>query len=614
MESKINRYQEERKRSRSRDSISSSASSRIEKGIKILHNEPSSEIKIIMLQNKQVNHRNDSFSKQSFEFQGALQVQVLHGTVKVLGATLKKDETIWHQIISDPRKNMLIGLSNESNTAAVEELKLQVKGVNEDILIADLPENTAIIAIKQYKEYDEEELKRTIESDGTLSIQNMNRDIGPKKCFFRANKSWTNNLEEIIQSLQNSQTDEVQKIMINGIANVGKSTFATCLINMIQTLCDLEVYVMDLDPGQPNYNLAGQISLSTITQLILTNNDFQDITPVKQYYLNTPQPNLNRNYFLACVQQLNQTFQDSQSVKKKILIVNTFGWVEGIGAGMQLDIAYIIKPTHLVTLMKPNQYKPVNEFRQFMPDRYNQPNLQYFDVNSDDYAGVMNVKGAVQRNKKIIKALTQNKQDAYLFKEIQDNGSQLPLTFNSKTMRHDDFSLGHQQFQRLSEQPFQIIAFNDIALGFIPEQLSYIENKVDALRIFNNQLVAGISIDNAQFKSLRSYDDVRVTEIKFTDHRLPPIEIAFFGLIRDIDYEGGIKLIPQNSIDLSKVKFNALCLCHDSIFRFPSTYLIQDQSDDIRLRVEQDNEKRRVFKGNNNQSQGNHQNKYQRRY
>lgn len=69
---------------------------------------------------------------------------------------------------------------------------------------------------------------------------------------------------------------------------------------------------------------------------------------------------------------------------------------------------------------------------------------------------------------------------------------------------------------------------------------------------------------------------MRVTEIKFTYRALPPIEIAFYGLIRDIDYEGGIKLIPQNGIDLSQVKFNALCLCHDSIFRFPSTYMVKD--------------------------------------
>ena len=41
--------------------------------------------------------------------------------------------------------------------------------------------------------------------------------------------------------------------MINGVANVGKSTFASYLINMILTSCDLDVYIMDLDPGQPNY-------------------------------------------------------------------------------------------------------------------------------------------------------------------------------------------------------------------------------------------------------------------------------------------------------------------------------------------------------------------------
>lgn len=58
-------------------------------------------------------------------------------------------------------------------------------------------------------------------------------------------------------------------------------------------------------------------------------------------------------------------------------------------------------------------------------------------------------------------------------------------------------------------------------------------------------------IDKAQFKSLRSFDDVRVTEIKFTWKNLLPIQISFYGLIRDIDFNDGIKLIPQDGIDIS---------------------------------------------------------------
>jgi len=62
---------------------------------------------------------------------------------------------------------------------------------------------------------------------------------------------------------------------------------------------------------------------------------------------------LNKKYFMACVTQLYQHYLSIQSEKKKILVVNTFGWVEGIGAGLQLEIVNILNPTHLVTLKKP---------------------------------------------------------------------------------------------------------------------------------------------------------------------------------------------------------------------------------------------------------------------
>jgi len=55
-----------------------------------------------------------------------------------------------------------------------------------------------------------------------------------------------------------------------------------------------------LDPGQPNYNLAGQVSLLKMGKYILTNADFKEAEIIKGYYLNTPTPNLNMKYYQAC--------------------------------------------------------------------------------------------------------------------------------------------------------------------------------------------------------------------------------------------------------------------------------------------------------------------------
>jgi polynucleotide 5'-kinase involved in rRNA processing len=61
---------------------------------------------------------------------------------------------------------------------------------------------------------------------------------------------------------------------------------------------------MDLDPGQPNFNLAGQLALLRIRNRILTNTDFKEAELIKGYYLNTPTPNLNMKYYQSCVSKL----------------------------------------------------------------------------------------------------------------------------------------------------------------------------------------------------------------------------------------------------------------------------------------------------------------------
>ena len=83
------------------------------------------------------------------------------------------------------------------------------------------------------------------------------------------NDSWRTNLEEICETLNFRN-----KIIITGVQNSFKSTFTSCLINNIIGKFDKQVYILELDPGQPNYTLAGQLCLLKINEKILTNSDF----------------------------------------------------------------------------------------------------------------------------------------------------------------------------------------------------------------------------------------------------------------------------------------------------------------------------------------------------
>lgn len=88
----------------------------------------------------------------------------------------------------------------------------------------------------------------------SLGIKNVSIQIDPKKSIFNLNKSWKESLSSIVKAVGENKAEI---LLINGVVNSGKSTFATCLINQLLSRTQRDVFVMDLDPGQPNYNLAG---------------------------------------------------------------------------------------------------------------------------------------------------------------------------------------------------------------------------------------------------------------------------------------------------------------------------------------------------------------------
>ncbi len=49
-----------------------------------------------------------------------------HGCINVLGCVLTKGDKEWHRIISDPRKNMLIDLKNESEEEEHKDFKIKL--------------------------------------------------------------------------------------------------------------------------------------------------------------------------------------------------------------------------------------------------------------------------------------------------------------------------------------------------------------------------------------------------------------------------------------------------------------------------------------------------------
>jgi polynucleotide 5'-kinase involved in rRNA processing len=77
-----------------------------------------------------------------------------------------------------------------------------------------------------------------------LGVRNAQSSVDERKSIFSMNESWTESLDFLVKSL-----GAQSKVLVNGVANSGKSTFSSCLINQILTRTKKEVYLLDVDPG-----------------------------------------------------------------------------------------------------------------------------------------------------------------------------------------------------------------------------------------------------------------------------------------------------------------------------------------------------------------------------
>ena len=92
-----------------------------------------------------------------------MQLRVFHGSVNVLGCILRPDKE-WHQIISDPRKNMLLDIKNSSNELEAQDFKVILDDKTK-IKIGDLQEGASVICFREYTKYSDAEEQFLLPTD-----------------------------------------------------------------------------------------------------------------------------------------------------------------------------------------------------------------------------------------------------------------------------------------------------------------------------------------------------------------------------------------------------------------------------------------------------------------
>ncbi len=86
-----------------------------------------------------------------------MQARVYHGSLNVLGCVLTMGDSQWHRIVSDPRKNMLIDLKNESTEEETKDLTIEFEDKTTRVNIGTIREGSTVLGIKEYLKYSEAE-------------------------------------------------------------------------------------------------------------------------------------------------------------------------------------------------------------------------------------------------------------------------------------------------------------------------------------------------------------------------------------------------------------------------------------------------------------------------
>ncbi|OZJ05609.1 hypothetical protein BZG36_01468 [Bifiguratus adelaidae] len=148
-------------------------------------------------------------------------------------------------------------------------------------------------------------------------------------------------------------------LMICGSKDMGKSTFARFAVNRLLNTYR-SVAFLETDVGQSEFSLPGCVSLHVLEGPILgppfTHLHLQ---PIKSHFIGAIAPKEDPDHYSSCILDLYNIWKTDLVAKDSAnpipLVINTNGWVKGLGLDILASIVQQIGPTHVATMFSPHK-------------------------------------------------------------------------------------------------------------------------------------------------------------------------------------------------------------------------------------------------------------------
>lgn len=139
-----------------------------------------------------------------------------------------------------------------------------------------------------------------------------------------------------------------RRVVVCGRQNTGKSSLLRVIANTFLNVCP-EVLYLDCDPGQCEFTPPATVSLTKVTKPLLGPPFTHIQTPLKSFFLGHVSPISQPDSYCKAVHSLVE--YASEVAPQTPLLVNTMGWVNGLGLSLLVDVIRWVQPTDVVQLV-----------------------------------------------------------------------------------------------------------------------------------------------------------------------------------------------------------------------------------------------------------------------
>lgn len=346
-----------------------------------------------------INQEDDTYmflglkSGEHIFFMGQVMVAPLFGSISVAGAVLSSGRQIpkdkkptdldvsFYPVFS-PRTHSLLSINTQpfdapsctlhDNTieidsnlieAVFEELANDMDQFESVLVLKDL-EGSGLDNIRDAVNCFTKPLikftKKEMEQDKKLKINYFPRfqpilQPTPGVKGFHVDSSWEVRTTLAMENASKRESPLVS--VVCGAKDMGKSSYSRYLVNRLLTKYNRVAYI-ETDVGQSEFTPSGLISLHYITQPLLgPAYTHQQLEPERSFFFGSTSPRSNLDYYLDCIYELMDHWKrDQEQVRDEEerewipLVVNTLGWVSGVGYNLLISQIQKIEPTDIFAM------------------------------------------------------------------------------------------------------------------------------------------------------------------------------------------------------------------------------------------------------------------------